>query len=77
MHGWIYGYFWTSATIIYLILRQDVDGTPWHAIVPPEPRAFDRDLEATQKPPGDTGELATPEPPLPASAVTSEAPSAS
>ncbi len=26
--GWIYAYFWTSATIIYFLLRLDVDGTP-------------------------------------------------
>ena len=31
-HGWIYSYFWTSAAIIYLIIRHDVDGTPWHVI---------------------------------------------
>lgn len=25
--GWIYAYFWTAASIVYLILRNDVDGT--------------------------------------------------
>jgi hypothetical protein len=27
-HAWVYAYFWSAATMIYLILRQDVDGTP-------------------------------------------------
>jgi hypothetical protein len=27
--GWIYAYFWTAASFIYLLLRNDVDGTPW------------------------------------------------
>ena len=27
--GWIYAYFWTAASFIYLLLRHDVDGTPW------------------------------------------------
>lgn len=26
-HGWIYSYFFTSVTLIYLLLRRDVDGT--------------------------------------------------
>ncbi len=30
--GWIYSYFWTAATAIYLLLRRDVDGTPWSTI---------------------------------------------
>jgi hypothetical protein len=29
VRGWIYAYFWTAASFIYLLLRQDVDGTPW------------------------------------------------
>jgi hypothetical protein len=29
-YGWVYSYFWTSAAIIYLLLRHDVDGTDWH-----------------------------------------------
>ncbi|APW59451.1 hypothetical protein [Paludisphaera borealis] len=27
-HAWIYGYYWSSASVIYLALRRDVDGTP-------------------------------------------------
>ncbi len=27
--GWVYAYFWTAASYIYLLLRHDVDGTPW------------------------------------------------
>jgi hypothetical protein len=26
--GWVYAYFWTAASFVYLILRHDVDGTP-------------------------------------------------
>ncbi len=29
VRGWIYAYFWTAASFIYLLLRHDVDGTPW------------------------------------------------
>jgi len=29
VRGWIYAYFWTAASFIYLLLRNDVDGTPW------------------------------------------------
>lgn len=39
VHGWIYSYFWTSAASIYLLLRKDVDGTPWHQIAIPERQA--------------------------------------
>ncbi len=28
VHGWIYGYYWSAAAVIYLVLRQDVDGAP-------------------------------------------------
>jgi hypothetical protein len=42
-HGWVYSYFWTAVVIVYLLLRQDVDGTPWHAIAPPERHAFEFD----------------------------------
>lgn len=34
--GWAYSYFWSASSIIYLILRRDVDGTPWHAVYLPE-----------------------------------------
>ena len=27
--SWIYSFFWTAAALVYLWLRQDVDGTPW------------------------------------------------
>jgi hypothetical protein len=51
-HGWIYSYFWTAATIIYLILRQNVDGTPWHAIAAPERRPFELEGEPAGEAPG-------------------------
>jgi hypothetical protein len=34
-HGWIYSFYWTAAALIYLWLRQDVDGTPWEETEPP------------------------------------------
>lgn len=37
-HGWVYSYFWSAASIIYLLIRQDVDGTDWRQIsLPPAP----------------------------------------
>jgi hypothetical protein len=52
-HAWIYSYFWTTAAIIYLLLRQDVDGTPWHVIAAPERRAFEFDTATAAEPPVD------------------------
>jgi hypothetical protein len=34
--AWAYSYFWSAASIIYLILRRDVDGTAWHDVYLPE-----------------------------------------
>ena len=31
-HAWIFSYFWTVASLIYLLLRRDVDGTSWHDV---------------------------------------------
>ena len=31
-HAWVYSFFWTAAALLYLWLRQDVDGTPWDEI---------------------------------------------
>lgn len=33
--GWVYSYVWTSAAILYLILRHDVDGAEVHDIYEP------------------------------------------
>lgn len=33
-HAWVYSYFWSAATLIYLWLRHEVDGTP-PAVVDP------------------------------------------
>ncbi len=30
--GWIYAYFWSAASIIYLLLRADIDGAPFEQI---------------------------------------------
>lgn len=32
VRAWVYSYFWTTATAIYLLLRRDVDGTPWGTV---------------------------------------------
>ncbi len=36
VHAWVYSYFWSASTLIYLILRRDVDGTPWQDVYLPE-----------------------------------------
>jgi hypothetical protein len=73
-HGWIYGYFWTSATIIYLLLRRDVDGTPWHAIAAPERRAFEFASGPAPAPPGDPGVGGVPHAAEPSATVAPDAP---
>jgi hypothetical protein len=32
VHAWVYSYFWTVASVVYLLLRRDVDGTPLGAV---------------------------------------------
>jgi hypothetical protein len=39
VHGWIYAYFWTASSYIYLVLRYDVDGTPWGQVNDPAAQA--------------------------------------
>jgi hypothetical protein len=34
-HAWVYSFFWSAASLLYLWLRQEVDGTPWTSIDPP------------------------------------------
>ena len=34
-HAWPYSFFWTTAALIYIWLRHDVDGTPWEVLAPP------------------------------------------
>lgn len=29
VRGWVYAYYWTAGTYIYMLLRHDVDGTSW------------------------------------------------
>ncbi len=31
-HGWVYAYFWSSASLLYLLIRHTVDGTAWSQI---------------------------------------------
>jgi hypothetical protein len=38
-HGWIYSYFWSATSIIYRILRRDVDGADWYDVYLPEHEA--------------------------------------
>jgi hypothetical protein len=47
VHAWVYSYFWSASTVIYLILRRDVDGTSWHDVYLPaeEAETFAGDLE--------------------------------
>ena len=49
IHGWIFSYFWSCASLIYLILRRDVDGTPWQDVFLPEQaeESFDGGLVST------------------------------
>jgi hypothetical protein len=76
-HGWIYSYFWTSAVIVYLILRHDVDGTPWHVIAPPERRAFEFEIEPSPEGPGDSGSPMRPESTAPTATAATDAPARS
>jgi hypothetical protein len=73
-HAWIYSYFWTAAVTIYLILRRDVDGTPWHAVAPAERRGPAFDLEPAAAPPadGDRDSHLAPLAPSTADAVTTD-----
>jgi len=43
--SWVYAYFWTAAVSIYLLLRQEVDGTSWTEVNVPS-----SDLPAESKP---------------------------
>ncbi len=64
-YGWIYSYFWTSATIVYLLLRHDVDGTEWHDIRPAI--AFGQTTASTAvdaEPPGETSDPPVESPPV-------------
>jgi hypothetical protein len=31
-HGWAYAYFWSSGSLLYLVIRHTVDGTAWSEI---------------------------------------------
>jgi hypothetical protein len=64
-HGWIYSFFWTAATIVYLLLRQDVDGTPWHAILPPQRRDLPFDSEPAPEPQASSDPAPDPDPAIP------------
>lgn len=34
IQGWAFSYFWSSSSLIYLLLRKDVDGTAYHEVAP-------------------------------------------
>jgi hypothetical protein len=50
VRGWSYAYFWTSASIIYLLLRRSVDGTDFHQVVPAAPARTPGDDPAAKAP---------------------------
>jgi hypothetical protein len=35
VEAWPYSFFWTTAGLIYMWLRHEVDGTPWEVLEPP------------------------------------------
>jgi len=35
VQAWAYAYFWSSAALIYLTLRRDIDGSPWSEVTEP------------------------------------------
>jgi hypothetical protein len=51
VQGWIYSYTWTSFAIIYLVLRSDVDGTPWSELSGPARSPADRSPPQPPPPP--------------------------
>lgn len=69
-YGWLYSYFWTAGTIIYLLLRHDVDGTDWHDIVlrPPDQPPLGPEPAGAESPPVSSAPNSTPPP------ATGEAP---
>lgn len=36
VHAWAYSFFWSAVSIVYLILRRDVDGAAWEDVALPE-----------------------------------------
>jgi hypothetical protein len=54
--AWAYSYFWSAASILYLILRRDVDGTDWHDVYLPDQDAdtFAADPEVKESAPAAT-----------------------
>ncbi|WP_152051434.1 hypothetical protein [Tautonia marina] len=36
LHGWAFSFVWSAMARIYVVLRQDVDGTPWPDLYRPE-----------------------------------------
>jgi hypothetical protein len=36
LHAWAFAYFWSASARLYLLLRAEVDGTPWHDLYAPE-----------------------------------------
>jgi hypothetical protein len=49
-NGFVPAFFWTSATIIYLLLRLDVDGAAWEQVWREHPVVFGEDLGRTTAP---------------------------
>ncbi len=57
-HGWVYSFTWSSAALLYLWLRNDVDGSPWTEIelpVAPPKSASSPPQAATAQEPAASG----------------------
>jgi hypothetical protein len=63
-HAWAFSFFWTAASLIYLWLRHDVDGTPWEELESPGLSASASITAAAVNPAGKTSsESSVPQPP--------------
>jgi hypothetical protein len=51
VQAWVYSYFWTAAAAIYLLLRWDVDGTPFNAVAHEAPPSLLAEAAAEDEPP--------------------------
>ncbi|WP_169975913.1 hypothetical protein [Tautonia rosea] len=50
LHGWAFGYVWSAFARIYVVLRHEVDGTPWPDLYRPEEDAEPFAPEPTRSP---------------------------
>jgi hypothetical protein len=64
-HAWIYSFFWSAAAVIYLVLRHDVDGTPFQDLAWSEakPSFSAGDVGVPPPPPATSGAFTSPDAP--------------